>query len=254
VAAFYPLAEAASRVGGEGVRVTNLTPPGREPHDIELSPRQLDVVAGADVVVYLGRHFQPAVAAAAARSDGERLDVLPDDPPDPHVWLDPSRMVTIAESIASALAKVDPSGADTYRANAGAYGDELRALDDEFRQGLAGCARKRIVTAHEAFGYLASRYGLVQEAITGVSPESEPNPKRLAELADEARADGTTTVFTETLVSPRVAETLAREAGVHTAVLNPIEGLTDEEVKSGATYASVMRANLATLRRALACP
>jgi zinc transport system substrate-binding protein len=253
-AAFYPLAEAASRVGGKNVQVTNMTPPGTEPHDLELTPKQVDIIETADVVIYLGRHFQPALAEAAKRSKAEKVDALPEDPTDPHVWLDPVRMAAIVDRVAAALAKADPAGASTYEANALAYKGELATLDAEFTAGLMGCARKRIVTAHEAFGYLASRYGLTQTAITGLSPESEPDPKHLAELADEVKADGTTTVFTETLVSPKVADTLAREAGVKTAVLNPLEGLTSDEVKAGASYVSVMRSNLATLRTALGCP
>jgi zinc transport system substrate-binding protein len=163
-------------------------------------------------------------------------------------------MSAIVDLVAAALATADPPGASTYRANALAYKAELAALDAEFAAGLKGCARKRIVTAHEAFGYLAARYGLEQTAITGLSPESEPDPRQLATLADEVKADGTTTVFTETLVSSRVADTLAREAGVKTAVLNPLEGLTPDEVTAGAFYARVMRSNLATLRAALGCP
>jgi zinc transport system substrate-binding protein len=254
VAAFYPLAEVATEVGGGRVRVTNKTPPGTEPHDLELTPKQVDLIEGADVVVYLGRHFQPALAEAAKRSKGEKVDALPEDPTDPHVWLDPVRMAAIVDRVAAALAKADPTAASTYDANAAAYKGGLASLDAEFAAGLKGCARTRIVTAHEAFGYLATRYDLTQTAITGLSPESEPDPKRLAELADEVKADGTTTVFTETLVSPKVADTLAREAGVATAVLNPLEGLTPDEVKAGQSYVTVMRSNLATLRTALGCP
>ncbi|MEA3076774.1 MAG: zinc transport system substrate-binding protein [Actinomycetota bacterium] len=253
-AAFYPLAEVAARVGGARVHVTNMTPPGTEPHDLELTPKQVDTIESADVVVYLGKHFQPALAEAAKRSKGEKVDALPEDPTDPHVWLDPVRMSGIVDRVTAALVKADDAGSLTYEANAIAYKGELATLDREFTAGLMDCARKRIVTAHEAFGYLAARYGLTQTAITGLSPESEPDPKRLAELADEVKADGTTTVFTETLVSPKVADTLAREAGVTTAVLNPLEGLTPDEVKAGASYVSVMRANLATLRTALGCP
>lgn len=254
-AAFYPLAEVAGRVGANRAGVFDLTPPGTEPHDVELTSNQLDTIVDADVVVYLGRHFQPAVAEAVDRAKGVvKVDVLPDNPTDPHVWLDPVRMVAIVEQVTAGLVTADPAGEADYRRHAATYVEELRALDAEYRAGLAGCARRRIVTAHEAFGHLAARYGLEQSAVTGVSPESEPDPKHLAELADQVKADGTTTIFTESLVSPKVAEALAKEAGVKTAVLNPIEGLTRAQLRAGATYASEMRANLATLRAALACP
>jgi zinc transport system substrate-binding protein len=172
---------------------------------------------------------------------------------DPHVWLDPTLMAAIADEVGAALTRADPAGASVYQQNAAAYGAELEALHREFSDGLRDCDRRVIVTAHAAFGYLAARYGLMQEPIAGVSPEAEPDPRRLAELADLVKREGVTTILTEELVSPRVAETLAREAGVKTAVLNPLEGLTPEELTQGEDYASVMRQNLSTLRVALGC-
>lgn len=255
VVSFYPLFEVAHAVGGERARVENLTPAGAEPHDLELEPDQVDDLEDADAVLYVGGGFQPAVEDVAERLEGA-IDVLRGVElieGDPHVWLDPVRFSAITGEVAEAFAKADPDGDDAYRANAADYIERLSELDGELRSGLQGCARRRFVTSHAAFGYLADRYGLTQEAIAGVSPESEPDPKRLAELADTVRADGTTTVFTETLVSPRVAETLAREAGVRTDVLNPIEGLTPEEQRAGENYFSVMRKNLAALRQALEC-
>jgi zinc transport system substrate-binding protein len=156
--------------------------------------------------------------------------------------------------VGDALAEVDPGAAEAYRGGADAHAEEIRALDERFAGRLAACERDLLVVSHAAFGYLADRYGLRQEPITGISPESEPDPQRLAELADLVRAEGVTTVFTETLVSPEVAETLAREAGVTTAVLNPLEGLTEEEEAAGETYLSVMERNLETIAEALGCP
>jgi zinc transport system substrate-binding protein len=278
VASFYPLAEAAQRVGGDRVQVTNLTPAGAEPHDLELTTRDIDRVESAALVVYLGAGFQPAIERAVERARGRAIDILVDldlldghdddddhdehghddddhghEEGDPHVWLDPTLMKRIAAQVAEALAGADPDGRATYLANAEAYGRELDALDAEMAQGLARCARRVIVTSHDAFGYLAQRYDLVQEPISGLSPEAEPDPRRMAQLADMVRSTGTTTIFYETLVSPRVAEALAREAGVQVAVLNPLEGLTDEEARAGKTYASIMRENLGTLRPALGC-
>jgi len=266
VASFYPLYEAAQRVGGDLVQVRNLTPAGSEPHDLELSSRQVDRIEDAAVVLFLGRGFQPALEKAAERAEGTKVDVLDglaalrpapagDDKldVDPHVWLDPGQFKAIVTRVATAFSAADPANRATYEANAGAYLGELNELDAEFTTGLATCARRTLVTSHAAFGYLAARYGLGQESIAGLEPESEPSPERLADLTAKVRADGTTTIFYETLVSPKVAESLAREAGVRTAVLNPLEGLSEDDAKAGRTYLSVMRENLAAIRLALGC-
>jgi zinc transport system substrate-binding protein len=261
VASFYPLYEAAVHVGGDRAEATNLTPPGVEPHDLELATDDVDLLEDADVIVYAGAGFQPGVEEVAERSDAVAVDVLEglsllssDEGQDPHVWLDPELMLAIVRRVESALIDVDPENAVTFRRNADAYAAELRELDLAFEQGLSSCARDTIVVSHDAFGYLASAYGLQQEAIAGLSPEAEADPVRLDELARLVESEGITTVFTETLVSPELAETLAREVGVETAVLNPIEGLTEEQEAAGEDYISLQRENLTTLREALGCP
>jgi zinc transport system substrate-binding protein len=259
VASFYPLAEVATMVGGSRASVTNLTAAGTEPHDLELSADQVNQVQDADAVIYLGNNFQPVVEKAVrGRAPRGTVDVMqaidpPDTPTDPHVWLDPTRMAQITTAVERALSNLDPAGQAAYATGADAYRAELSSLDADFAAGLATCTRKEIVTAHEAFHYLAARYGLTQKAIAGFSPEAEPDPKRLAELADEVKRDGVTTIFTETLVSPRVAEALAREAHVKTAVLDPIEGIPAKRVRAGESYIKIMRQNLSTLREALGC-
>jgi zinc transport system substrate-binding protein len=268
VASFYPLAEAASRVGGDLVSVENLTPPGVEPHDLELAPDDIEAIATADVIVYLGGGFQPAVEDALAEAEHavtvDALNAVATNAApaseaeegltvDPHVWLDPARFEEIVRAVADALAKADPANEATYAANAQAFIAQIAALDEEFRAGLSDCARTTIVTSHEAFGYLADAYGLTQVGILGLSPEAEPDPRRLAELRDLVEREGVTTIFAEELVSPKVAETLASEAGVRVAVLNPIESLTDAQEKAGEDYLSLMRENLDTLRKALDC-
>lgn len=248
VAAFYPLSFAAEEIGGDGVDVTNMTPPGAEPHDVELSVRDVEKVRSADVVLYLGNGFQPSVERAVDGAEGESIDLLDGlavRDRDPHVWLDPVRYEEIVHRIGEALER--PAAAK-------GFSHRVERLDQEFRRGLAHCERHEIVTSHEAFGYLAARYGLEQIAITGVSPESEPTPRTLERVIDEVRASGATTVFSEPLVSSRIADTVARETGTRTAVLNPLEGLTDDELDRGEDYFSVMRENLAALRRALGCP
>lgn len=243
VAAFYPLAWAAERIGGDGVDVVNLTPPGAEPHDVELSPGDVETILDADLVIYVGSGFQPAVEDAVARRDAPSLDVL-DGETDPHVWLDPVRFAAIAEEIGGALDEPDA---------ARELADELERLDADYREGLEQCARNTLVTTHSAFGHLVARYGLEQLALTGKSPEAEPGPRELERLIDSVREAGATTVFAEPLVSDRVAETVAREAGATVAVLDPVEGLSDERLAAGEDYLTVMRANLATLEEALGC-
>lgn len=265
LASFYPLAEAAEAVGGDLVAVDNLTPPGVEPHDLELAPDDLEALVTADVVVYVGGGFQPAVQDGIDQAEGRVVDALDSGstlpPPegegelsvDPHVWLDPERYSQIVDALAESLAAAEPADAETFRSNARTFQAELEALDREYADGLATCDSRTIVTNHAAFGYLADAYGLQQIAISGLSPEAEPDPARLAELATLVEREGITTVFTEELAPPEVAEALAEEAGVRTAVLNPLEGLTSREVEAGQDYVSVMRQNLRTLEAALGC-
>ena len=268
VAAFYPVAYAVQRVGGSRVQVTNLTPAGAEPHDLELTPKQVDQILDADVMFDMGRRFQPAVEKAAQERHGPTvtlLDQLPihaggktvaeGDPSalDPHVWLDPVLMQHIVNQVKAALTKADPKGRAIYAQNAAAFEQQLRALDQRYRVRLANCTIHVIVTSHEAFGYLAKRYGLQQQGVAGLSPDAEPDAQRIAQLTDLVKRDHIKVVFTETLVSPRIADTLAREAGVTTAVLDPLEGLTDSNIAHGANYITVMNTNLSKLSRVLNC-
>jgi zinc transport system substrate-binding protein len=269
VAAFYPLQFIAERVGADAVTVTNLAKPGAEPHDLELNPQQVREVADADLVVYL-KGFQPAVDETVAQQAAHRsFDVATVQPllnasaadeeeggqdhlggKDPHVWLDPTRLAAIADQLAGRLGAVDKAHAADYTVRATGLRTDLTALDAEYASGLRTCQRHEIVTSHSAFGYLAARYHLRQIGITGLSPEDEPTPQHLAAVAAQARQLGATTIFFETLVSPKVAEAVANEVHATTAVLDPIEGL---QPGSSDDYFSVMRRNLTTLRTALGC-
>jgi zinc transport system substrate-binding protein len=259
VASVYPLAEMAERVGGDAVDVTTLTPAGTEPHDLELTPDQVDELLDADLVLYVGDGFQPAVEDVVEQREGPSIDlleaihVLGDDETDPHFWLDPLALADTAPAVADALGDLDSDGRDTFRRNADAYAGELMALDADFEAGLADCERELLVTSHAAFLYLTERYGLTQVPIAGLSPEVEPDPERLDEVARLVEDEGVTTIFHESLVAPDVAETLARETGTDTAVLNPLEGLTDDEIEAGEDYESMMRSNLEAIRTALGC-
>ena len=276
VASFYPLAWVSEQVAGDDWTVTNLTTPGGEPHDLELGIGATADVADADLVVYLAG-FQPAVDEAvsgnvsgATLDAGEVVELQPvsdhsdeghaedehaeEDHDhgdlDPHFWLDPLRMAELGESVADQLAEQDPDNAETYRANAEELTSRLEELDREFEDGLAGCERDTVVVSHDAFGYL-TRYGLHFEPINGLSPDAEPNPATLAELAEVIEDEGVTTVFSERLASPALAETLASDLDVETGVLDPLEGLTEET--SDADYLSLMRDNLAALQAANDC-
>jgi zinc transport system substrate-binding protein len=253
-AAFYPFAYVVEQVGGSAVEVDSLTSPGVEPHDLELRPRQVGAVQTADLVVYQ-RHFQAAVDDAvdeAGRSDGTTIDVATlVDAHDPHTWLDPATMVKLTASVRDHLVRLDPDHAPTYRANADRLTAGLMTLDHDLRTGLAHCERDTIVTSHEAFGHLASRYGLTQVPIAGVDPSSEPSPAQLASISRLVEKQHVTTIFTEELVSPAIADAIARETGVRTATLDPIEGLSDDT--SDETYVTLMRRNLEAIRKANAC-
>jgi zinc transport system substrate-binding protein len=252
VAAFYPLAETAIRVSEDRAIVDNLTPPGAEPHDIELGPDDVGNIQGAYVILYIGGGFQPALEEAVAQApQAEALDLLASTGggDDPHIWLDPVRMQAVVRKIAEIFRAFGPR----YGRGADAYADEIAAIDRAYAQGLRSCRSRILVTSHDAFGRLAGRYDLEAHPITGLSPEAEPDPKRLAELRDLVRREGVTTIFTETLVSPAVADTLARETGARTAILDPIEGLTDAQIAAGETYETVMLRNLRALRDGLGC-
>lgn len=292
VASFYPLAWVTERVAGDGWTVDNLTQPGQEPHDLDLTIAQTAALESADLVV-LEEGFQPAVDAAAENTDAPILDaaavvdLIPategdhdhegeseeehageseaehseeeghteeeghdDGDLDPHFWLDPLLVADFADSVADELAEVDPDGAQTYADNAAALRSELESLDEDYTSGLASCERTTTVVSHQAFAYL-TRYGLEFEAIAGLSPDAEPTAADLAHLQEVIDADGVTTVFSERLVSPKMAETLADDLGVAAGVLDPIEGLSDET--SEEDYLSLMRSNLSALQQANGC-
>lgn len=274
LASFYPLQLVAQQVGGDRVRVDSLTPPGAEPHDVELSPAQVSAVETADLVVYLSgfqaavddavqqvrpRHVLDAAAHAGLLDLGTEQSGEGTGPLglsgaaattlDPHFWLDPSRMPALADDVAAALSQVDPAGSADYHAAAARLSARFTDLDATYAAGLADCTRRVLVTSHEAFGYLALRYHLQQVGISGLDPETEPSPARLAAIGDVVRREGVTTIFFETLASPKVARTLASDLGVQATVLDPLESVT----RPGADYFSVAQTNLSTLRTALGC-
>jgi zinc transport system substrate-binding protein len=263
VAAVAPIAEAARRIGGDAVRVHDLTPPGVEPHDLELRPGDVARMRSAGLVLYLSGGFQPAIEdVVRSLPDRSRavdlLEGLPlrraaeegeEGAIDPHVWLDPVLFARVARRIATELEARLPAERDALARRAAAYVGAIEDLHATFERTLASCRRRELVTVHAAFGYLAARYGLEQVAITGVAPDAEPTPRRLEEVARLVRERGVTTVFYERAAGPRVAEAIAAATGVRTAALDPLE-----RPPAGGDYLSVMRANLRALAEGLGCP
>jgi zinc transport system substrate-binding protein len=251
VASFYPLAFVAERVAGDRAAVLDLTHPGQEPHDLELGVQATADLEDADVVVY-EKGLQAAVDEAVDQADPNHVvdaaSVADLEGDDPHFWLDPVRLSSVATAVAAELEQVDPDHAQGYRTRLAELRRDLQRLDDAYRTGLQDCRVRTVVVSHDAFGYLG-KYGLKVAAINGLSPDAEPSPEHIAELL--AREEGVTTVFSETLASPALAQTLARDLGIRTAVLDPIEGLSDATADQD--YLSLMRADLQALRQAGSC-
>lgn len=272
VASFYPMQFLAEQIGGKHVSVTTLTKPGVEPHDLELTPRQIGGLGDADYVLYL-KGIQPAVDDAIKQSgakdvvDASKLTALEDHGTetgadehghehhgdeagaDPHIWLDPVKYAEVAKGVGKSLEKTDPHHAADYRKNTDALVTKLDGLNTAYANGLKNTATKTFITTHSAFGYLAERYGLTQEGIAGVDPEAEPSPARINEIHTIAKKNKVSTVFFETLASDKTAKTLAKDTGLRTDVLDPLEGITDKS--KGADYIEVMQSNLAALQKAL---
>ena len=268
--AFYPFQFVAERVGGTAVTVSNLTAPGSEPHDLELTPRQVAALATADLVVYQSG-FQPAVDTAVAQSRPARLvDTAAfltmlttnadgdeqsagsgEGSPDPHTWLDPTNLATTAEHVRDSLSAAKPAEAAAFAENTRKLIADLTGLDTAIKADLTGCAITPFITSHAAFGYLASRYGLTQVSIRGLEPDVEPSAARIAAVQRIARDNNVTTIFFETLVSPVVSQSTAGDLGLKTDVLDPLEGITTDS--RGTDYLEVMRANANSLKVANQC-
>jgi len=262
VASFYPLQYVAQRVVGDHAEVSNLTAPGVEPHDVELSPRQVARISGASVVFY-EKGLQPAVDDAVKNNGPDhRVDAAAavhlrhggasgDGGVDPHFWLDPTLLAKAADEFTAEMSKAEPDHAADFAAGNERLQADLKALDAEYAAGLRSCTTRTLVVSHDAFEYLGARYHLDVHPIAGLSPDAEPSARHLSELADLLRTDKITTVFSERLASPKLADTLAGDLGIRTAVLDPLEGLTSSD--SHDDYLSLMRANLKAIREAGGC-
>lgn len=268
VASFYPLAYFAAQIGGERATVSNITPAGAEPHDYE--PSALDiaridmsrllVVAGNGLEPWFGsirQNIDPKKTVVVVAGDGLGTRELTEEGAtmtDPHTWLSPPLALRMVEAIARGLMEADPADQAVFRRNAEALEQRLAALDTAYRTGLSQCAKHDIVTSHAAFGYLAAAYGLHQVSIAGLSPDAEPSPQQLIDIAAFARSNDVRYIFFESLVSPKLSDVIASEVGAQTRILDPLEGLSPDALERGEDYFTVMRANLDNLRTALVCP
>jgi zinc transport system substrate-binding protein len=254
VASFYPLQFVAERIVGRHARVENLTAPGVEPHDLELTVRQTAEVSAATAVIY-EHELQPSVdQAVAVNAPAHVLDtttVVPLHGDDPHFWQDPTLLARVARAFTRTMVAAEPRHAADFRANDRRLQRQLHALDLDYRRGLAHCRTRTLVVSHDAFEYLGRRYHLRVLPIAGLTPDAEPSPRHLQQLAALIRSDHITTVFSERLASPQMAQTLSSDLGIHTAVLDTLEGLTSTDPH--ASYLSIMRANLAAIRKADSC-
>lgn len=267
VTSFYPLYFFAKQIGGDKANVINITPAGAEPHDYEPSTQDIARIEKAAILVLNGggleswgdkvqenlRNKNVVVITVADGLITQEVEEEGEVIKDPHVWMDPVLAKKEVQKITQALVKTDPTNAAVYKMNEQNLENKLDELDTAFRNGLKACEQKNIVTSHAAFGYLASQYGLKQVAITGISPDQEPSPKELGEVAKFAKDNNVKYIFFETLISPKLSETLAKEVGARTIVFNPLEGLTPEDQEAGKDYFSVQQENLANLRIALNC-
>lgn len=262
-ASFYPLGEFARKVGGELVDVKVITPAGAEPHDYEPTPQDIVAVRNSKIFLYQGGGLDPWAERLESELESEGVVVVnigsnfnlsaENGKVDPHIWLDPVMASEEVYVIREALVEADPAHEDIYKTNADKFIKELELLDNKYRQQLSSCVQKDIIVSHGAFGYLGKRYGFNVISVLGISPEEEPSAQKIGELTKIVEEKNIGYVFFETLVSPKLAETIASETGAQTAVLDPIEGIAEEDLKAGENYLSLMENNLDNLKKALQC-
>ncbi len=253
-ASFYPLYFFSKEITGDRAEVINLTKAGSEPHDFEPSTKDIRNIENSKLLIVNGNTFESWLPQFGEQISQENTQILKvGESPDPHLWLDPVLAQNQVEMINAKLQEIDPTNATFYQTNSKMLIQKLAELDSEFRTGLSKCEKNKIITSHGAFAYLAQRYNLRQVSIQGLNPDGDPSPAKIAETAKLAKENGINYIFFETLVSPKIAETIAKEIGAKTLVLNPIEGLNETEEQNGQDYFSIQRSNLANLRLALNC-
>lgn len=266
-ASFYPLAFLTERISGNLATITNVTPPGIEPHDFEPTSPDVAKIYGSKLFIFNGNGVDAWAEKLAPQLENYHVTVIKmsdrieslkpssesEEGSDPHFWLDPINMSTQTDIIADALIQIDPANTEEYNKNRAALKLDLAELDTEYKNGLANCQLHEIVTSHNAFAYLAKRYNFNTFHILGLSPEEDPSPKNIAEIIDVAKNKNIKYIFFETMASPKLSQTIAQEIGATTLVLHPIEGLSGEDISNNKDYLQLMRENLTNLRTAMLC-
>lgn len=265
-ASFYPLYFFSKEIGGIGADVKNVTPSGAEPHEYEPTAKDIAQIQESQMLVLNSEGFEPwgeniqkniseniIIVIAGEGLANRQMSQEGENIKDPHIWLNPILAKNMADKIAEGFIKIDSANKDYYQSNTDKLKLGLDDLDKKYKQGLGNCKQKNIITSHAAFSYLAAAYGLNQVAIAGLSPESEPSSKQLSKIVKFAEENNVKHIFFESLASPKLSETIAREIGAKTLVLNPIEGLNADELKEGKNYFTEMENNLKNLKIALEC-
>ena len=264
---FYPLYFFSTQIGGDKANVVNITPAGAEPHDYEPTAQDIAQIENSKLLILDGtgleawgnnvkQNLDPKNTVVLTVGDGLINQKVMEDGQnviDPHIWLSPQLTKKITDKITQAFMQIDPVNSNYNQANADLLKAKLDNLDQEYKQGLSNCTEKNIITSHAAFGYLATAYGLNQIPIAGISPDAEPSPSQLADIVKFAKSNNVKYIFFESLVSPKLADTIATEVGAKTLVLNPIEGLSKDEISKGNNYLTEMQNNLTNLKTALLC-
>ncbi|MBC7320457.1 zinc ABC transporter substrate-binding protein [bacterium] len=257
VVSFYPLYDFTKNIGGERIDITTLIPFSVEPHDWEPTPKDISKILNADLFIYNGAGLEPWAERLIRNVKNKRLTVIDmyksigAKGEDPHIWLDPVLVKAQLKVIKDILVRLDPKNKSYYESNYERYLRKIEELDREIKDTLSRCKKKMFVTSHNAFSRFAKRYGLKQIPMTGITPEAEPNPRDLVEIVKIIKGNKIEYIFTEPLISPKLAESISRETGTKVLVLDPIEGLSESEIKAGKDYLSKMRENLKNLKLAL---
>lgn len=258
VTSFYPLYFFAKEIGGNKVQILNITPAGAEPHDYEPTAKDIAAIQNSKLLILNGGGLETWSDNIQKNTDPKKTLIISvgEDlvtQADPHVWLSPTLAQKMADKIADGFIQKDSANQAYYEANTKALKMKLGDLDSQYKNSLKNCKQKNIVTSHSAFGHLATSYGFTQMPISGLSPDAEPSAKQLAEISDFAKKNDVKYIFFESLVSPKLSETVANEIGAKTLVLNPLEGLNEEELSIGKNYFTEMLSNLDNLKIALKC-
>ena len=278
IASFFPMYEFTRNVAGNRADVSVFIPIGEEPHGWEPPTQQIQDVQNSQLFVYNGAGMETFIPAflstenfpnttfvrASQGIQMQNADVIhmnPDEAKpvieqggkDPHVWNDPVLAQQEVRNIANAMEKADPANAQYYESNAQAYIGKLSKLDQDIKLGLSNCQLHTFVSFHNAFNYFSQRYNLTDVWLSGLAPEAEVSPQDLARVEDTAKQNNVKIIFSEDLVDPKLAQSLATDIGATTMVLSPLEGINNTEQKEGVTFIDKWYQNLNSLKTGLEC-